>query len=65
MSTPTYYGIREAAEQCACSTDTIRRAIARGDLKAYRLGSSRVIRIKPRDLEKFMRPVTPLAGEQR
>ena len=47
------------------SADTIRRAIARGDLKAYRLGSSRVIRIKPRDLEKFMRPVTPLAGEQR
>ena len=64
MSSSTY-GIKEAAEQCACSTDTIRRAIARGELPAYRLGSSRVIRIKARDLEKFMRPVTPLAGEQR
>ena len=65
MSSSLYYGIREAAEQCACSPYTIRRAIAKGELPAYRLGSSRVIRIKPRDLEKFMRPVTPLAGEQR
>ena len=65
MSSPTYYGIKEAAELCSCAPDTIRRSIAKGELPAYRLGSSRVIRIKPRDLEKFMRPVTPLAGEVR
>ena len=65
MSTPTHYGIKEAAELCACSTDTIRRAIAEGELPAYRLGSSRVIRIKAQDLDEFMRPVTPLASAQR
>ena len=62
MSQPIYCGIQEAAKQCACSPDTIRRAIARGDLKAYRLGHSRVIRIKQTDLDKFIRPVTALSA---
>jgi excisionase family DNA binding protein len=36
-------------------TDTVRRAIARGDLKAYRVG--RQIRIRPQDLERWGRRI--------
>lgn len=39
-----------------CHPDTTRRLIARGELPAYRVG--RLIRIKRRDLERAMRPVT-------
>jgi len=35
--------------------------IARGDLKAYRFGRSRVIRIKRADLDRLARPVTAVA----
>jgi len=39
---------------------TVRRMISRGDLKAVRVG--RLIRVRPADLERAMRPVTSLAG---
>jgi len=51
--------IADAAKERGCSTDTIRRMVSRGDLKAYRLGP-RLIRIRRRDLERAMRPVTPV-----
>lgn len=51
--------IKDAAHHFACSTDTIRRLIARGELKAYRVGTA--IRIKRTDLEKPLQPVTNLA----
>lgn len=45
-----------AAEFFGCTPLTVRRMISRGDLRAYRVG--RLIRIRPSDLEKAMRPVT-------
>lgn len=44
-----WLSIRKAAELWDTSQDTIRRAIARGDLASYRYG--RVIRVKAADLE--------------
>lgn len=49
----------DAAEVIGCTPLTIRRAISQGRLKAYRFG--RLIRIKPADLDKAMRPVTNAA----
>lgn len=40
-----------------CSQDTVRRMVARGELTAVRIGP-RLIRIRRRDLERAMRPVT-------
>lgn len=57
---PSYITLSEAARHVGCSTDTIRREIARGNLKAVRLG--RLIRIKPVDLERAMRPVSTVDG---
>lgn len=56
-----YLSIKETAERLECSPDTVRRLIARGELKANRLGrTSRLIRIDAKDVEKLLRPVTPL-----
>ena len=49
--------ITTAATELDCSELTIRRMISRGELRAYRVGP-RLIRIKRRDLERAMRPVT-------
>lgn len=53
--------IDDAAERLNCSADSVRRMISRGHLKAYRAG--RLIRIKPRDLERALRPVTSVGGD--
>jgi len=50
----------QVALRWQCSIDTVRREIARGNLRAIRVG--RLIRIRPRDLANAERPVTPLAG---
>lgn len=55
-SPETVYTLQEAAEREKCSVDTIRREVARGNIKAYRIG--RLIRIRAADLEKARRPVT-------
>ncbi|MCV7548663.1 helix-turn-helix domain-containing protein [Micrococcus luteus] len=52
--------IAETAEYLGASTNTVRRMIARGDLRAYRYGP-RLIRIDPADLQAMRRPVTSLA----
>lgn len=52
--------IPQAAELLAVSSDTIRRMIARGELRAYRYGP-RINRIDPEDLLKVREPVTSLA----
>jgi excisionase family DNA binding protein len=51
---------KQAAEARQVSTKTIRRMIQRGELKAYKFGKQ--IRIYSRDLDKVMKPVTPLAA---
>ncbi|MEO4038419.1 helix-turn-helix domain-containing protein [Micrococcaceae bacterium Sec6.3] len=55
-----YMTQQDAAEALGISLSTIRRMIARGELRAYRFGP-RVIRIDPADLRAMRRPVTSLA----
>lgn len=50
-----------AAEYLAVSPLTVRRRISSGELKAYRLGRSRTIRLDLADVEQLMRPI-PTAG---
>lgn len=50
-----------AGELVGCNERTIRRAIAAGELRAYRLGKRRSIRISEYDLHRWLKPVTPLA----
>ncbi len=48
--------ISVAAERVGCSTKTIRRLIAQGDLTGYRLGS-RMIRVDLNELDALLRPI--------
>jgi|GEM_PF-5209267 len=48
-----------ARDRLHCSEETVRRMISRGELSAVRIGP-RMIRIRLRDLERAMRPVTRL-----
>ena len=59
-TTPVGLTIAEFANAIAASPATVRRMIARGDLRAYRYGP-RIIRIDPADLRAMREPVTPLA----
>lgn len=52
----TYLTIPQAAEALSCSPDTVRRLIARGEIRAVRFG--RLIRIAVSDLTRAGRPVT-------
>lgn len=53
-----YLTISQVAEVTQTSAPTVRRWIARGELKAYRLGP-RNIRIDPADLDKMRKQVNP------
>jgi len=53
----TYVSIQAAADILACSTKTIRRKIAAGELPARRIGT-RLIRIDAADLANLGRPLT-------
>ncbi|WP_454295874.1 helix-turn-helix domain-containing protein [Salana multivorans] len=59
-SSLTYLSIPQAAETVGCSSDTIRRMISRGQLKAVRFG--RLIRIDPAALERAGKPVTRIGS---
>lgn len=63
MSTASepFLTIPEAAAELKVSQDTIRREISRGNLKAVRIG--RVIRIRRRDLDRALKPVTRIGGD--
>ncbi len=50
-----YLSIKQAAECAGVSTDTIRRMIADGGLRAYRFRGQ--VRIAVEDIDKAMRPV--------
>lgn len=54
----------EVAELLGVSTSSVRRLIARGDLRAYRYGP-RLIRVDPADLRAMREPVTSLAALRR
>jgi excisionase family DNA binding protein len=55
-SPPLFITIAAAAARTGVCPKTIRRAIARGDLRAVRLGS-RIIRIRVDELEQLGRPI--------
>jgi excisionase family DNA binding protein len=49
--------LRSAAEHLGCSVKTVRRRIASGDLQAYRLASSRVIRVDLAEVDALLKPI--------
>jgi excisionase family DNA binding protein len=49
--------LESAAEYLDVSIKTIRRRIASGELRAYRLGSSRVIRVDLAELDALLHPI--------
>jgi len=59
---PTKLTVDDVAQILQCSALTIRRMISRGELRAYRYGKSRLIRIDPRDLDKIRKPVTRVSA---
>lgn len=52
--------IPQLAAEWQCSEDTVRRLIARGELKAIRVG--RLIRIPRAAIKRAERPVTRIGG---
>ena len=52
--------MQSAADWLGTSESTVRRLIARGELRAYRFGP-RLVRIDPADLAALATPVTSLA----
>jgi excisionase family DNA binding protein len=48
--------IQRAASRNSVSVDTIRRRIASGELKAYRLGK-RILRVDPNEVDALFRPI--------
>ena len=53
---PRYVSLGTAAERHSTSRRTIRRRIADGSLKAYRVGP-RLIRVDVEELDKLLRPI--------
>lgn len=61
---PAYLTVAQAAEALQLSPDTVRRLIAAGDLKAFRIGPRgrrRPIRVDGASLAALLDPVTELA----
>ncbi|CAB4735110.1 unannotated protein [freshwater metagenome] len=54
---PRWLSLPDAAAWVSLSVETIRRRIAAGDLRAYRCGKGKSIRVKTDDLEAMMRPL--------
>lgn len=51
-----YYSKADVADLLGVSIDTVERRIARGELRAYKLGKHRqsTVRIAPDDLQRFL-----------
>lgn len=49
----------DAAEQLKICKRQVRRMISSGELPAYRVGKSTVIRIDPDDVAALLNPITP------
>ena len=54
--TLTWLDIDDAAAYLRVSERTMRRAVAAGEIKAYRVGGRRDLRFRREDLDKFMEP---------
>ncbi len=57
---PRWLSLRDAAIYVGASVDTIRRRINDGQLRAYYLGKSSLVRVKASDLDRLMKPVRTL-----
>lgn len=55
-----YATLADAADYLSCNERTIRRRIASGDIRAYRMGS-KIIRVDLNELDASLRPI-PTAG---
>ena len=61
--TPKYIsGYANASKYTGLGERTLRRAVANGQIKAYKIPGIRAIMFKPEDLAKALKPVTPLAA---
>jgi excisionase family DNA binding protein len=58
---PRLETIQQAARRNSISTDTVRRLIARGELKAYRLGN-RIVRVDLAEVDALFRPIPTTKG---
>ncbi|MDR0285235.1 MAG: helix-turn-helix domain-containing protein [Propionibacteriaceae bacterium] len=54
---PNWFTLKDAARHTGTSTDTLRRRINDGQLPAYYVGKSRMVRVKRDDVDALMRPV--------
>ncbi len=52
----------QAGERIGVTDRTIRNLVARGELKGYRLGSGRTIRIDADELDALLRPIPAVGG---
>lgn len=55
-------GYANASKYTGLGERTLRRAVANGQIKAYKIPGIRAIMFKPADLDKALKPVTPLAA---
>lgn len=53
----TWASLESAAEYLECSTKTVRRYIASGKLRAYRVAGRSTIRVRWADLDALMQPL--------
>lgn len=56
MNPRTYESLSAASERTNISVKTLRRFIAEGNLRAYRVGK-RILRVDPKGVDSIMRPV--------
>lgn len=54
---PKFVSIADAAKVLSCSTKSIRRLVADGELPGYRIANRPTIRIKADDLIALARPI--------
>ena len=60
--TNAWLSLRAAADYTGCSTDTLRRRINDGQLRAYYVGRSHTVRVKASDLDALMRPIVTVGS---
>lgn len=56
-ATRQYATIETAAEMLACSTDTVRRMISRGEISGFKLPSTRLLRVDLDEINAMMVPI--------
>lgn len=65
LSSPGWLSLKEAARHAGVSLDTLRRRINDGQLRAYYVGRSHMVRLRLEDVDALMRPVPTVATIRR